>query len=268
MGAAGLVIGRTLAQIALQRAGLGAGVRAAILAFDDVSLAAVWGYGLALSSTEDGRLGGTPFGRYALFTMLLRGAVDTATRGQGALGLSFAIAVGALSLGYALLGVYRLRRAEGGDVEAGQETIREFAREQLRRGGLRPGWVVFGALGNLGGMVLGLVAAVLVGRSARVDFGEIDRSGPAAEYAAMLLVLGVIVSFPISAAIIGMASGGRDQVRPHVLEAGLAAIFALGALLAVLGVVAPVAVALGVACAPVAFVLAGVGAWVAAGRRS
>jgi hypothetical protein len=53
-----------------------------------------------------------------------------------------------------------------------------------------------------------------------------------------------------------------------VLEAGLSAMVALVALLVVLGVVAPVAVALGVACAPVAFVLAGLGAWIAAGRKN
>lgn len=269
--AAGFVLGRLLTQLLIEKVALGSGVRAAIMAVDDVALAATWGYGLALSGF-DGRLGGTPFGRYALVTMILRGGVELSLRSSGPLSLPLAISVGALLLIFALFGIFRLARHAASPPSSlatvGQETIREIARTELRRGGVRPMWIVVGAFGNLGGIILGFAAAVAVGRSARIDFGEIDRSGPAAEYAALLLALGVIVSFPLSAAIVGIASGGRDASggRAHVLEAGIAAILALGALLFVLGVVAPVAVALGVACAPVAFALAGLGAWVAAGR--
>lgn len=272
VAAAGFVVGRLATQIVLERLALGSGVRAAILAFDDVALAATWGYGLALSGF-DGRLGGTPFGRYAFVAMAVRGAVELSLRSRGTLSIPFAISVGVVLAIFSTIGVLRLaRHAEeppSSLASLGQETIREIARSELRRGRVRPIWILVGAIADLGGIVLGFVAAVAVGWSARVDFGEIDRSGPAAEYAALLLALGVIVSFPISAGIVGIASGGRERgaERAHVLEAGLAAILALGALLFVLGVVAPVAVALGVACAPVAFVLAGLGAWIAAGRR-
>ncbi len=269
--AAGFVLGRLATQLLLERTGLGSGVRVAILAVDDIALAATWGYGLALSGF-DGRLGGTPFGRYALVAMTLRGAIELSLRSSGALSVPFAISAGTLLLIFATIGIFRLARHTAAPPESlaslGQETIREIARSELRRGGVRPLWIVVGALGNLGGIILGFAAAVAVGHSAHIDFGEIDRAGPAAEYAALLLALGVIVSFPLSAAVVGVASGGRETThqRAHVLEAGIAAILALGALLFVLGVVAPVAVALGVACAPVAFALAGLGAWIAAGR--
>lgn len=272
VAAAGFVLGRLATQLLLEHTALGSGVRIAILAVDDIALAATWGYGLALSGF-DGRLGGTPFGRYALVAMVLRGAIELSLRSHGALSIPFAISAGAVLLIFATIGVFRLARHAAAPpaslASLGQETIREIARSELRRGGVRPLWIVIGALGNLGGIILGFAAAVAVGHSAHIDFGEIDRAGPAAEYAALLLALGVIVSFPLSAAVVGVASGGRQTnvQRAHVLEAGVAAILALGALLFVLGVVAPVAVALGAAIAPVAFALAGLGAWIAAGRR-
>jgi len=268
--ASGLVIGRIVLDLLLPRTHPVSGVRAAVLALDDIGLAATWGYGLARSKF-DGKLGGTPFGRYALGAMVARGAVEIAVR-RTELGVVAAFAVGLLVAAVTTMGVLRLARHGAAPLSSlrsvGQETIRALAEEQLRRGGVRPVWIALGALGNVGGMVLGLAAAVVVGHSARVDFGEIDRSGPAAEYAALLLVIGVVMSFPMSAAVIGLASGGRRVAQhPYVLEAGLAAVLALAALLVVLGVVAPVGIALGVACAPIAFALAGLGAWIAAGRR-
>jgi hypothetical protein len=269
--ASGFVIGRMLTVAIIERGRLGSGVRAGVLAIDDIALAMTWGYGLARSSF-DGKLGGTPFGRYALLTMLARGGVELAMRSRAPLGLALSAGVGLLCGTAVAMGVYRIAR--GPEVSrpslavVGQETIRAIARAQLERGGVRPLWIGLGALGNLGGMVLGFALAVIIGRSARIDFGEIDRNGPAAEYAALLLALGVVMSFPVSAAIVGLAGGGRATDRPYVLEAGLSAILALGALLVALGVVAPVAVAIGIACAPVAFVLAGLGAWIAAGRRN
>ncbi|GAC1548635.1 MAG: hypothetical protein NVS3B10_12200 [Polyangiales bacterium] len=246
-------------------------MRAAIVAVDEVAIAAWWGYGLARSGF-DGKLGGTPFGRYAIGAMIARGAIEVAMRGRATLGVVVSLAVGLLLGASVTLGVFRLARhgaaAPSSLASVGQETIREIAREQLRRGGVRPLWIALGALGNVGGMLVGFASAVIIGRSARIDFGEIDRSGPAAEYAALLLVLGVVFSFPMSAAVIGLAGGGRRAAqRPYVLEAGLSAVLALAGLLVVLGVIAPVGIALGVACAPVAFVLAGLGAWIASGRR-
>jgi len=205
--------------------------------------------------------------------MVLRGAIELSLRSAAPAALPFALSVGTLLAIFATIGVLRLARHAAAPptslASLGQETIRDIARSELRRGGVRPLWIVVGALGNLGGIILGFASAVAVGHSAKIDFGEIDRSGPAAEYAALLLALGVIVSFPLSAAVVGIAGGGRGGTggRAHVLEAGIAAILALGALLFVLGVVAPVAVALGAACAPVAFALAGLGAWIAAGRQ-
>ncbi len=268
--AAGFGIGRLVTLMFLERVALGSGVRAAIGVSCDFALAATWGYGLALSGF-DGRLGGSPFGRYALVAMLLRGAVELSLRSAGPLSVAVPVALFAVLAIFSTLGVFRLARHAAQPpslASIGQETIREIAREELARG-VRPWWIVLGALGNLGGIILGFGGAVAVGWSAKIDFGEIDRAGPGAEYAALLLVLGVIVSFPISAAIVGIASGGRTRAAgsAHVLEAGIAAILALGALLFVLGVVAPVAIALGAAIAPIAFALAGLGAWIAAGRR-
>lgn len=269
--AAGFGLGRVATLVLLERIGLGSGVRAAIGVTCDVALAATWGYGLALSGF-DGRLGGTPFGRYALVAMLLRGAVELSLRSTGMFSVAFPVGVAAVLIVFASLGVFRLARhaktRPASLASVGQETIREIAKSELSRG-VRPAWIVVGGLSNLGGIVVGFVAAVLVGTRAGIDFGEIDRQGPGAEYAALLLALGVLISFPVSAAIVGIASGGRARAAgsAHVLEAGIAAILALSALLFVLGVVAPVAVALGAAIAPIAFALAGLGAWIAAGRR-
>lgn len=265
-------VGRILTFVVLEKGALVSGVRASIMTVDEIALAATWGYGLSRSAF-DGKLGGTPFGRYALSVMLARGAVEVAlrTRGTGSVSVALVIAVVATALvAFGISRVGRGRASMHGSLRAmSRESIVGLAREQLRRGSVRPFWILLGALGNVGGMVLGFAGAVAIGRSAHVDFGEIDRSGPGAEYAALLLVLGVIMSFPISAAVVGLAGGGRNAPdRPFVLEAGLSAIVALSALLFALGVVAPVAVALGVACAPVAFVLSALGAWVAAGRRN
>lgn len=268
-------VGFTLGRIGLLafQGRLHSGVRSAVLGLDEVAIAALWGYGLALSAA-DGRLGGTPFGRYAVVAVVLRGGCELVVRSQSASGLSVGLALGALLSILAAVGVYRLARegdapaSDRGLGHVGRATLTELARAELSRGRIRPLWIVVGTLGNVGGIALGLVAAVLVGRSAHVDFGEIDRAGPAAEYAGLILVLGVVVSFPISAALVGLASGGRaQQGSAHVLEAGIAAMLALGALLLALGVVAPVAVAVAAACAPVVFALAGIGAWITAGRR-
>lgn len=271
-GAAGLVIGRIVVLLFLARIQLGAGVRLGLLALGDVSLAMVWAYGLARSALNDGHYGGTPFGRYALTTIFLRGWVEVSARAPGRLGAPVALGIGVLAAMYAVFGLFRLRRlrdAPPSTREAvGHETIRALARSELGRGRIRPLWIVLGTIADLGGIVLGFAAAVWLGHSAKIDFGEIDRGGPAQEPAAMLLALGVIASFPISAAIVAMASGGREKKRAYVLEAGLSAMLSLAALLFALGVVAPVAVALGVACAPAAFALAGLGAHVVAGRRA
>jgi len=272
LAAVGFTLGRILLLSAQGR--MHSGVRAAVLGLDEVAIAALWGYGLALSAA-DGRLGGTPFGRYAFVGMLFRGIAELVVRSQSAVGLSVGIGGGALLAMLAAVGIYRLARGDSdapdsdrGLGHVGRATLTELARAELRRGRIRPLWILVGALGNVGGIALGLLGAVLVGRSAHVDFGEIDRAGPAAEYAGLILVLGVVVSFPVSAALVGLASGGRTaQGSAHVLEAGIAAMLALGALLLALGVVAPVAVAVAAACAPVVFTLAGIGAWITAGRR-
>jgi hypothetical protein len=274
--AAGQVIGRLIVRAWIEHTAVATGLGAGALAIDEVGIAATWGYGLALSS-YDQRPGGTPFGRYALTGMALRGGCELAVRSaavsEGGRGIDLAIAlsIGFLTVTFGVLGQARLARAEDAPPSSlgsiRQESMRELARSQLRRGRVRPLWILIGALANIGGIVLGFVAAALVGRSAKIDFGEIDRNGPAAEYAVLLLALGVVFSFPLTAAIVGIASGGRSgQRHPHVLEAGLAAVVALAVCLLVVGVVAPVGVAIGVACAPVAFVLAGLGAWIASGR--
>jgi hypothetical protein len=269
-GAAGLVIGRVILQVILARVALGSGVRLGIVALGDVALAMTWAYGLSRSALNDGRYGGTPFGRYALGTIFLRGCVQVGSRAAGYYSI-LALAIGVLAAIYAVFGLFRLRRLRDAPpstrAEVGQETLRAFARAELSRGRVRPLWIVLGSVVDLGGIVLGFAAAVWLGGSAKIDFGEIDRNGPGHDAAAGLLALGVIASFPISAAIVAMASGGREKQRAYALEAGISAMISLAALLTVLGVVAPVGVALGVACAPVAFLLSAIGAHVVAGRR-
>ena len=271
IAAIGFTLGRVSVLLTLGL--LHSGVRAAALGIDEIAIATLWGYGLALSAA-DGRLGGTPFGRYAVSAMVLRGMMDLAVRERTALGLAIALGVGGVLGIVTTIGAYRLTRDPHGPPSerslgrVGRATLTELARQEFRRGRIRPLWILVGTLANVGGIALGLATAVLVGRSAHVDFGEIDRQGPAREYAGLLLVLGVVSSFPITAAIVALASGGRDEEgHAHVIEAGVSAMLALGALLFVLGVVAPIAVAIALACAPVAFLLAAIGAYIAAGRK-
>lgn len=245
------------------------GLRSALAVLDDAAIAGFLGTGLALSAL-DGTLGGTPFGRYSFATMFLFGLIDLSSRMSETWRVAVAIGVAATLIVVDVVNLTRIVRNANREsfTRFGREALTNLAKQELARGYPRIFWfLVFGPLGYIGGMALAIVSVALLGHAAHVDFGEIDRAGPGAEYAAMLLGLGVVMSFPVMGVVLSAASGGREQ-RQHayvleaMLGAGIAAVFALWALRGI----APTGLSLGVAIMPIAVGLAAAGAWVTTGR--
>lgn len=119
-------------------------------------------------------------------------------------------------------------------------------------------WIAIGALVMVGVIIGMLVLAVMLGAKMGVDFGAVDRdaSQAAAIVPILLLAAASVVAFPIAGWITARASSAQS-----VLEPAISAVLAIGGGVVLLGLAAPVAVVIGIACAPVAFGLACAGAW-------
>jgi hypothetical protein len=267
-GSAFAIVRRILA-ITLDHDPVRTGLRSALAVLDDAAIAGFIGTGLALSSL-DGSLGGTPFGRYSITAMILFGLVDASSRMPESWRVAIAIGIAGLLLVVDGINVTRIVRNANREsfTRFGREALATLAKQELARGYPRVFWfLVFGPLGYIGGMALAIVSVALLGHAAHVDFGEIDRTGPGAEYASMLLGLGVVMSFPVMGVILSAASGGREQ-RQHayMLEALIAAAIASSFALWALGAIAPSGISLGLAIMPITVGLAAAGAWITTGR--
>jgi len=128
---------------------------------------------------------------------------------------------------------------------------------------IQPRWIAIGALVTSGVVTSLLAGAIATGRAMSLDFTAIDRPDAAGEATGPLLLLGgaVLTAFPVAGYLTTFASSARS-----VLEAAIAAALAIMALLVLMGVAAPFSVVFAVAFAPIAFGLACLGAWTAAGR--
>jgi RsiW-degrading membrane proteinase PrsW (M82 family) len=121
---------------------------------------------------------------------------------------------------------------------------------------LKVHWVLFGALVTLGAMVTGLAAGVLAARLLHIDLSTVDEHDLGASAPAILLVVGLLASFPTSGWLIARAAGVQT-----LLEPALATVLALVVTLVGLGFAAPFAVVFGLALSPIAWVLSCAGAW-------
>jgi PrsW family intramembrane metalloprotease len=118
-------------------------------------------------------------------------------------------------------------------------------------------WIVFGALVTIGAMIVGVAAGVVGAHLMHVDLSTVDEHDVGAAAPALLLVVGLLASFPTSGWLIARAAGVNS-----LLEPALAAVTALGVTLVALGFAAPFTVVFALALSPIAWVLSCFGAWV------
>ncbi|TKD12306.1 protease PrsW [Polyangium fumosum] len=131
-------------------------------------------------------------------------------------------------------------------------------REALRRSE-RPlsfFWIGLGMLVTTGMITAMLVGAVLLGRRLGFEFASIDRDASNAVAPLLLLASAALLSFLFAGWIVARASAARS-----VLEPAISALLAIVGTIVLLGLAAPVAVVIALACAPLAFALACLGAW-------
>lgn len=126
----------------------------------------------------------------------------------------------------------------------------------LRDAHLNLRWVLVGLMVHQGSLVLSLVTAVVLGNVIGVDFASVDATSSASLGPVIFLLLAALGSFPVAGFLIARGSG-----VPTLLEPALASVLALVALAIVVGATTPIALAVVLACAPVAIVLCCAGAW-------
>lgn len=118
-------------------------------------------------------------------------------------------------------------------------------------------WVLFGALVTLGAMTVGLGLAIALGHYAHVDFASVDEHDVTTTAPVALLGAGLLAAFPVSGYLIAKASS-----LPTLLEPALGTALALGGVLVLFGLAAPVALVFAIAFSPIAWALSCAGAWV------
>lgn len=133
--------------------------------------------------------------------------------------------------------------------------FREALRKRDRPIGWR--WVGLSVFVHLGGMVLGIAAAIAFGYFVHVDFSIVNERDASTVGPVALLVAGLLAGFPLSGYLIA-----RAGELTTLFEAATGSILALSATVVVLGFIAPVALVFALALAPIAFGLSCAGAWV------
>jgi hypothetical protein len=194
-----------------------------------------------------------------LASVVLDGVVAYLVAQQRAAALA---AVGVLLAGMLLLAVLardtlrpgaakmRLRRVgSGAGVDLRELLARKDAPVKLR-------WVLVGVLVNQGSLLCALVGAVLLGNYLGVDFALIEETSNASLKPVLFLISAGLLAFPTAGFLVTRASGVST-----LLEPALASVLALVGLGLVMGVAAPVVLAVVIACAPVALILSCAGAW-------
>jgi RsiW-degrading membrane proteinase PrsW (M82 family) len=121
------------------------------------------------------------------------------------------------------------------------------------------GWIAYGSIVIIGGMIAGLCAGVLAAHVLHIDLSTVDEHDVKAASPAILLGVGLLASFPTTGWLIARGAGVHT-----LLEPALSTVLALALTLVALGFVAPFAVVFALALSPVAWILSCIGAW--AGR--
>ena len=122
-------------------------------------------------------------------------------------------------------------------------------------------WIVFGALVNVGAVLVSIAVAVFFARRMGIDLGMADETDMRSNGPLILLGTALLGAFPVSGYLVARASGTHSVLEP-AFASGLAiagAVFALS-------VTAPSAVIFSLAVAPIAFGLACGGAWFGIGQ--
>jgi RsiW-degrading membrane proteinase PrsW (M82 family) len=225
--------------------------------------ACVWGY--ALGRVRQSKRPGAEFPAAWLFSTVAHGFYLYLLRARAASGL---LATMPLLVVMGLVAAFAARdlRARGasltpdsGGAASSQRSL-EMAKRSLVRGQapIRWGWIATGMLTTLGTMLTGLVSSVLLGNWLGIDFSTVNDADLRTFAPALLVVAGLLAAFPVGGFLTVRASQLGTMLEPAV-AAALAILFVL----ALLGFSSPAALAFGVAFAPVAWLLACGGAWVA-----
>jgi RsiW-degrading membrane proteinase PrsW (M82 family) len=119
-------------------------------------------------------------------------------------------------------------------------------------------WIVFGALVTVGSMMVGVAAGVIASHLLHVDLSSVDEGNMTSAAPALLLVVGLLASFPTSGWLVARAAGVHT-----ILEPALATVLALVLVVVALGLAAPFTVVFALAVSPIAWVLSCFGAWMA-----
>jgi RsiW-degrading membrane proteinase PrsW (M82 family) len=231
----------------------------------NVFLTCVWGY--ALGRAKRARRGPPIFPLAFLFSVAVHGVYEHLVygRGPGAL-LATIPLLAAMALVSWLVGRDLPSRTPPSSIVPSSRMSRlrrppslSAVRAALRRADepIRAGWIVLGALVNLGAMISGIAAGVLVAHVLHVDLSTVDEQDVGAAAPALLLAAGLLASFPASGWLVARAASVHS-----LLEPALATVLALGITLVTLGIVAPFTVVFALALSPVAWVLACAGAWI------
>jgi RsiW-degrading membrane proteinase PrsW (M82 family) len=225
--------------------------------------ACVWGY--ALGRVRQSKRPGAEFPAAWLISTLAHGFYLYLLRARAASGL---LATLPLLVVMGLVAAFAARdlRARGtsltpesGGAASSQRSL-EMAKRSLVRGQapIRWRWIVAGMLTTMGTMLAGLITSVLIGNWIGIDFSLVNDADLRTFAPALLVVAGLLAAFPVG----GFLTVRASQVRT-MLEPAVAAALAIFVVLALLGFSSPAALAFGVAFAPVAWLLACGGAWVA-----
>jgi len=243
--------------------------RASLHAVTATFLATAWGY--ALGRDRTGRIGGGWFNSAWVAAMFGGGVAHHVSfvRGPTALlstlPIIAAAAVGAFFAARDLLdrglpkAKVSARKPRPASTPAPKQGLR--ALRAAIRGSERPlsfFWIALGALVTTGVITSMLIGAVLLGRRLGVEFSAVDRDASQATAIPPLLLLAgaTLFAFLIAGWVVSRASAARSVVEPAI-----SALVAIGGTIVLLGLAAPVAVVIALACAPLALGLACLGAW-------
>ncbi len=225
--------------------------------------ACVWGY--ALGRVRQSKQPGVAFPAAWLFSTIAHGFYLYLLRARAASGILATMPLLAVMGLVAVFGARDLRRrgTSLAPVSGGAPSSRralEIAKRALVREQtpIRWRWIATGMLTTLGTMLVGLISSVLVGNWIGIDFSLVNDADLRTFAPALLVVAGLLAAFPVGGFLTVRASQLRTMLEPAV-----AAALAIFFVLALLGFSSPAALAFGVAFAPVAWILACGGAWVA-----
>jgi len=243
-------------------------LRAALTAIIAPCLASIWGYALARAPRF--RMGGGFFNLMWFAASLGSGISHhlAFVRGPNALFAMIPILATGLVITYLLSRDLLAKTSKPAKVEPRKTRLLptisppslRALREALRRTEkpISPVWIAIGTLVTSGVITVMLIGAVLLGRKIGLDFAAVDRDASQASALAPLLLLAgaTLLAFPLAGWLIARASAADG-----VLEPALGSLVTIAFTILVLGFAAPVAVVIALACAPVAFGLACLGAW-------